>query len=288
MAELERVEVPAGDMTFTGLAAGPEGGELVLLLHGFPQTAGEWRHQLVALAGAGYRAVAIDQRGYSDGARPTARGAYALGHLVADVLAVADWIGGHTFHLVGHDWGGGVAWTLAARYPGRVRTLTVVSTPHPRALAHAFRRGHQLLRSAYMPCFALPGADRVLLARDAALLRRLLVSSGMPEDEREPTIAAMARPGVLGAALRWYRDAARPGAARLPDVEVPTLYVWGEDDVALRRRAAERTARHVRGPYRFEPLAGVGHWVTQEAPERLDALLLQHLAGAGGRGSPPR
>src|SRR3954470_2514177 len=114
---MDRIEIPVGDFTFDALAAGPDGGELVLLLHGFPQTSRSWRHQIPALAEAGYRAIAPDQRGYSPRARPAEVEAYRVDHLVADVLAIADWMGGHRFHLVGHDWGAAVAWQVAGRYP---------------------------------------------------------------------------------------------------------------------------------------------------------------------------
>ncbi|MDP8987695.1 MAG: alpha/beta hydrolase, partial [Actinomycetota bacterium] len=129
--------MPVGVETFDARVSGPEDGPLVLLLHGFPQTSAMWRRLLDALGAAGFRAVAPDQRGYSPGARPPDDDRYALDRLVADVLAMADQMGGHTFHLVGHDWGGIVAWRLAGQHRQRVRRLAVLSTPHPAALARA-------------------------------------------------------------------------------------------------------------------------------------------------------
>lgn len=127
---LERITIPVGDLVFDALATGPAAGELVMLLHGFPQTGYAYSSQLAALGSAGYRAVAPDQRGYSPGARPAAAEAYAMSNLVSDVIGMADALGREEFHLVGHDWGGAVAWVTATRFPRRVRTLTVLSTPH--------------------------------------------------------------------------------------------------------------------------------------------------------------
>ncbi|MGZ4664141.1 MAG: alpha/beta fold hydrolase [Frankiaceae bacterium] len=283
----ERIRLPvvdpvSGSLTFDALAAGPPAGRLVLLLHGFPQNALMWRAQLRALATAGYRAVAVDQRGYSPEARPDAVAAYVPAELVADTLAVTDLLGGTSgarVDLVGHDWGGVVAWHVAAGHPERLRTLTVVSTPHPAALsaARAFA-GDQAARSSYIRLFRQPGkAERVLLEDGARRLRTMLVASGLPASD--DYVAPMTQLGALTSALNWYRAAKREDTAGA--VTVPTLYVWGEDDPALGREAAEATAQHVRGPYRFAPLPGVGHWVPETAGEQLTKLLLEHLAAGG-------
>jgi pimeloyl-ACP methyl ester carboxylesterase len=153
---IEPLQLPARGLAFDALAAGPPTGELVVLLHGFPQTSACWTLLLETLAAAGYRAVAPDQRGYSPTARPTTVSAYRLPELVADVVAIADRLDAETFHLVGHDWGGVVAWRLAGQQPERVATLTAVSTPHPRAFARALLASTQGLRSAYIPVFRLP------------------------------------------------------------------------------------------------------------------------------------
>src|SRR3954470_293095 len=182
------IEIPVGDMTFRARVAGPEDGRLVMLLHGFPETSASWLSQLDALAAAGYRAVAPDQRGYSPGARPEGVEHYATAHLVADVIAIADWLGGHEVDLVGHDWGGAVAWLLAARYPERLRSLSVVSTPHPAALfaAIADGKGDQQQRSQYMEVFRAEGtAEELLLANDASGLRQLYLASGLDADAGE-------------------------------------------------------------------------------------------------------
>lgn len=274
---MERLEIPVGEWTFDAVASGPPDGELVLLLHGFPQTSAEWRAQLEALGEAGYRAVAPDQRGYSPRARPVGNEWYDVRHLVADVLAMADWLGGHTFHLVGHDWGAVVAWQVAGRYPDRLRSLAAVSVPHPVAFATALAAsGDQWARSAYIGFFRQPGSEDTL---SPEVLRALFDRSGHPGDVEE-YIHALSQPGALTAALSWYRAINLNMVMGLGPITTPTLYVWSTDDVALGREAAEATAAHVAGPYRFEVLDGVSHWIPEEAAGELNRLLLDHLRSA--------
>ncbi len=275
-------DIPVGPYTFDARVAGPGDGEPVLLLHGFPQTSLAWAAQLDALGGAGYRAVAFDQRGYSPRARPTERDAYRTPSLVGDVLGVADALGMERFHLVGHDWGGAVAWQVAGRHADRVRTLSVVSTPHPAAMGLALAGslgGDQAQRSAYFEVFRQPGSEVQFLANDAQVLRMLFGTSGMPDGRGEPYIAALGTPEALGAALNWYRAADLSLVEGLGPIVAPTMYVWSTEDPALGREAAEATAQFVEGPYRFEVLEGVSHWVSEQAPDRLNALLLDHLGG---------
>ncbi len=268
-----------GGLSFRGRAVGPEDGRLVLLLHGFPQTSASWLAVMRSLADAGHRAVAFDQRGYSDGARPGPVDAYALDHLVADVMAVADDLGGHRFDLVGHDWGGAIAWAVAGAHPERVRTLTVASTPHPLAFAAALRGelgGDQPTRSGYADFFRSAEAEDFFLGNDAAALRGLHANAA-PEAVEE-YVRVLSQPGAMTGALNYYRatrfeDLPDPGP-----IESPTLYVWSTEDMALGREAAEATAGHVVGPYRFEVLEGVSHWVPEEAAEEFSRLLLAHLA----------
>jgi pimeloyl-ACP methyl ester carboxylesterase len=195
-----------------------------MLLHGFPQTSACWTPLVEALAVAGYQAVAPDQRGYSPKARPTTIQAYRMPELVADVVAIADRLGAATFHLVGHDWGGVVAWRLTGQHPERVATLTAVS-PHPRAFARALVAGTQALRSAYIPVFRLPRLPELLLGAHRQWgLRRLLAHDGLGADWVDTYTGALAQPGALSAALAWYR-AATPFSLRAPRIGVPTLYV---------------------------------------------------------------
>jgi pimeloyl-ACP methyl ester carboxylesterase len=275
---VERIELSVGGLTFDARAAGPADGELVLLLHGFPQTSLAWRHQLDAIADAGYRAVAPDQRGYSPGARPVDVGEYRADQLVGDVLGFADALGAAKFHLVGHDWGGAVAWQVAGRHPERLRTLTSVSTPHPAAFRRSIEDGEQRDKSGYMLFFRSPEAEPFFLDNDAAALRTLYSASGLPEDAAAEYLRILTEPGALTGALNWYRAADVGLVEGLGPITTPTLYVWSTNDPALGGEAAEATASHVDGPYRFEVLDGVSHWIPEEAPDDLNALLLDHLA----------
>jgi pimeloyl-ACP methyl ester carboxylesterase len=280
---MDQIEIAVGEHRFDARVDGPEDGDPVLLLHGFPQTSWCWRHQLPALAAAGYRAVAPDQRGYSPGARPSEVEAYRNAELVGDVVGFADALGAERFHLVGHDWGGAIAWQVAGRHADRVATLAVLSTPHPLAMGEALAGnlgGDQQSRSSYFAMFREPGSEHGMLANDATTLRMVFVATGMTEAEAQVYVDALGTPEALGAALNWYRGADLTLLDGLGPITSPTLYVWSTEDPALGREAAEATGQHVAGPYRFEVLDGVGHWIAEQVPDRLDALLLDHLASA--------
>ena len=282
----DHVEVRANGLVFTGVASGPPGGRPVVLLHGFPQTSYSWHHQLDALAAAGYRAVAFDQRGYSAGARPEGVEDYRIEHLVGDVVAVADALHLDRFDLVGHDWGAMVAWVTAWAHRDRVRTLTAVSVPHPKGFAGALGGGDddQRERSSYIEVFRREGgvAERALLGEDGSGdgLRRMFDVTGLASDTEEVRrfVAAMLEPRAMTAALNWYRASEPAALASVGPISAPTLYVWSTGDVAIGRRAAEATAEWVTGPYRFVVLEDVSHWIPETAPNELNRSLLDHLA----------
>ncbi|MET8234401.1 alpha/beta fold hydrolase [Micromonospora sp. NPDC005298] len=274
------MRVDARGLTFEVRAGGPPDGEPVLLLHGFPQHSGEWDDVVPALHAAGLRTYALDQRGYSPGARPEAVAEYRIPELVADVVAVLDALGLDAVHLVGHDWGAVVAWAVAAGHPERVRTLTAVSVPHPAAMAHALRTDRQQkARSSYMALFRMPGkAEKVLLALNATALRKML--GGVGDSSRVDRYAdPMREPGALTAALNWYRAMSGSDLAGVGPVGVPTTYVWSDRDVAIGRAAADACAANVTGDYRFVPLTGVTHWIPDAAPGPLAEAILARVNG---------
>ena len=276
---VQQVELLAGAYTFKARVAGPEDGRLVLLLHGFPESSASWIPVLETLGAQGYRAVAPDLRGYSPGARPEGVEHYAIDHLVSDVLAITGEIGGHVFDLVGHDWGGMIAWHVAARYPQRLRTLSVLSTPHPSAFRAALAGelgGDQAERSWYVDWFQEPGvAEDALLDQGGARLRRFM---GTDPEMVERHMAVLGDRPALTAALNYYRASSFKEPAPMEAVTLPTLYVWSTDDPALGREAAEATATYVEGPYRFEVLDGVGHGIPTEAPDEVSRLLIEHIS----------
>lgn len=260
---------------FDVLDAGPRDGPVVIALHGFPQTATSWRHVSPRLTAYGRRVLAPDQRGYSSGARPQSVSGYRLDTLAGDVLALADAAGADRFDVLGHDWGGAVAWYLASRHADRIRTATIASTPHPRAWRAALPHG-QALRSWYMGLFQLPRLPEWLLrAGGGTVARRML--AGMDTPDQDAVLSLLSDPATARATLNWYRAAFRPGAPGPGRVPVPTTFVWSDRDPALGRYAAEATAGWVDGDYRFVVLTGVSHWIPEERPEDLARLALDRM-----------
>lgn len=274
------MEITVGPLTFRALTAGPSDGTGVLLLHGFPEGAGCWTKVLDLLGDAGLCCVAPDQRGYSPGARPLDEAEYALDHLVSDAVGILDTLGWQHAHVVGHDWGAIVGWVLAARHRERVRSLTAVSVPHPAAFGAALRGDEdQQKRSAYMRLFREPPdhPERVLLADDAAPLRAIFAGSTLEPPQVDVFVRELQQPGALTAALNWYRAMSAGDYAAVPAVHVPTTYVWSDGDIAVSRAAAAGCAEHVVGDYRYVELPEVSHWIPEQAPDLLAALVLERV-----------
>ena len=273
----------APHLTFDAITAGERGAPLVLLLHGFAESMHCWRAQVAALGDMGYRAIAPSQRGYSPGARPDPRefSHYLIDRLMDDAMAIvaASGYGDARFHLVGHDWGGSIAWGLADRHHERLASLTILSRPHPNAFNRALQAtdAEQAQRSRHHKAFLEPDAADVVLADNARWLRDRLAANGVPADAIEAHLAVLGNKDAMEGALAWYR--AR-GAIRGPlgPIRVPTLYIWGDADDTVGRIAAEGTVDFVAAPYRFEVLSGVGHFAADQAPERVCELMLEHLA----------
>jgi pimeloyl-ACP methyl ester carboxylesterase len=281
MPRVEQITT-APNFTFDALVAGEPGAPLVLLLHGFAESMHCWRAQVTALSDAGYCAIAPSQRGYSPGARPvTADTAnYHIERLMDDAMAIvaASGYGEARFHLVGHDWGGSIAWALADRTPQRLASLTVLSRPHPNAFNRALQSpdGDQAHRSRHHKAFLEPDAADIVLADNAKWLRDRLIANGVPQAAIAEHLAVLGNRPAMEAALAWYR--AR-GAIRMPlgPIRVPTLYIWGDADDTVGRPAAEGTVDFIAAPYRFVALPGVGHFAADQVPDRVSELLLEHV-----------
>jgi pimeloyl-ACP methyl ester carboxylesterase len=261
-------------LTFDVTEDGPTDGEPVVLLHGWPQYSDSWDAVVALLTEAGYRTIRMDQRGYSPGARPRGRRAYRMTEMVADAVALIDRYGGSA-HVVGHDWGATVAWALAAAAPDKVRSLTALSVPHPGAFLRALVTSRQGLKAWYMLFFQLPWLPERLLSRRLAWA---LTKGGQSAEHARRDAARFTEPGAMTGPLNWYRAIflVDPRQASEP-VRSPTLFVWSDGDVALDRHGAYNTAKYVQGPYQFEVLRGVSHWIPDEAPLQLAAMLLPHL-----------
>jgi pimeloyl-ACP methyl ester carboxylesterase len=263
-------------MRFDALTAGPADGELVLLLHGFPQTGTCWHDAMTDLSEAGYRAVAPSQRGYSEGARPEGADAYRVSELCADVLAIAGALGRDRFHLVGHDWGGTVAWALAGDHPEAVVTLTAVSSPHTAALRQALRGPQQRVRMAYIPVLRLPiFAEALIGAAGGIVAETLLTATGLSPVHAHRDVVALRKVGSTGP-LNWYRALGTERSHAAP-VSVPVLHVWSDHDPVFTREATDRSAEHCTGGYHLVELDGGSHWIPDEHWSDVADLFLAHL-----------
>jgi pimeloyl-ACP methyl ester carboxylesterase len=254
-------------------------GAPVVLLHGFPEFWYSWRHQLGGLSDAGLRAIAPDLRGYNESDKPIGIASYRLELLVEDVAQFIEKVAGGSAAVVGHDWGGAIAWELAMRRPERVARLAILNAPHPAALRRELRRPRQLLRSWYAIAFQLPWLpERLIAASNYALLRYTLPECLTPA-ERDHYVEALAQPGALTATLNYYRAGVRyptDSARRPATITSPTLVIWGERDPYLGIRLTDNLEAWVRD-LRIVRLPGIGHWVQNEAPERVNELLVDFL-----------
>lgn len=280
-------EVAANGRTFEVAEAG-SGDHLVLCLHGFPELNYSWRHQMPLLAELGYRVWAPNQRGYGGSSRPKGVDAYRADRIVEDAAALFDASGASKLTLVAHDWGGAIAWLFAIRKTRAIERLVVMNLPHPACFAAALKHGPQRRRSWYIAFFQLPFLPELMMGRNDArgireAFRGMAVDkSRFPREVLDVYAKAALRPGALTAMINWYRAAARHREALDTGdgtVDVPTLIVWGEEDSALGLETLDGTERYVRD-LTIRRLPGVSHWVQQEAPEAVNAILEEWLPRA--------
>ncbi|MDQ4143874.1 MAG: alpha/beta hydrolase [Actinomycetota bacterium] len=253
-------------------------GDPVLLLHGFPDSARLWRLQIPALGEAGYRVIAPDLRGFGRTSRPDRVEAYAISNVVVDVVGLLDHLEIDVANVVGHDWGAGVAWGLAAFLPSRCKTLTALSVGHPVSFGDRTNL-RQLQASWYMLLFQFEGIAEELLSRnDWAFARSWLKN----EIDLERYIEDLSRPGALTAALNWYRANAHPkrwvdDQMDWPQIELPVMGMWSTGDFALTEKQMVDSGKHLSGPWRYEQIEAPSHWIPLHAPDKVNELLLDFL-----------
>lgn len=272
------MEIKARGFTFEVYETGPSDGEPVLLLHGFPQDHREFELLTPKLHDAGLRTYAMDQRGASPGARPPAVDDYRMSETTADALAVLDALGLESAHVIGHDWGAQVGWLLAARHPARVRTLTAISVPHPKALLLALRvKPSQQARMLYFRVFQTSVSERLLRANGGAVLKAML----RPVGGRAPMYVAsmLNEPDRLTGGLNWYRALTGDQLRDVGVVRVPTTYVWSDRDGVVSRMAALRTRDWVEADYQLVVMRGISHWVPEQAPQSLAEAAIARIRG---------
>ena len=281
MVQIITRQIEANGLTFTIDEAG-DGDRVAILLHGFPESRFSWRHQIPMLAALGWRVIAPDLRGYGGSSRPGRKADYAIDHLVEDVAALFETAGARRRLLIGHDWGAGIAWAFALDKRLPLDGLVIMNVPHPAVLARVMSASwRQPLRSWYMGFFQLPWLPEAMMtANGARAIGQAFTGMAVDKSRFPPEVTDVYRknaliPGAMTAMINYYRAnsgmLARWGATP-PVIEVPTLMIWGEADSAL---GIENTEGY--GPlvsdFTLHRLPGVSHWVQQEAPERVNAIL---------------
>jgi pimeloyl-ACP methyl ester carboxylesterase len=253
-------------------------GPAVLLLHGFPDSSQGWRYQVPALRAAGFHVIAPDLRGFGDSDKPEGVSEYALSRSIGDMLALLDALDVERAHVVGHDWGAGLAWTLAAFAPARVDRLAVLSVGHPNAYREPSLEQRQ--KGWYQLLFQFEGVAEALLSQNDWKLFRELLTGAL---DRDRFLEDLAQPGALTAGLGWYRANSDPRhelepRQEFPSVAAPTLALWSSGDAYLTEEPVLESAQYVTGPWRYERIDGAGHWLQVDAPEAVNRLLLDFLA----------
>ena len=276
--------VEANGQTFEVATAG-KGRKLALCLHGFPELHYSWRHQIPLLVGLGYRVWAPNLRGYGGSSKPEGIASYRLNTLVQDVAALIDASGAEEVTLIAHDWGAIIAWHFAILKIRPLARLVIMNVPHPQCARRELKHWHQLKKSWYIFFFQLPRLPEWLLGRNGAervkraFSRMAVDKSRFPDEDLQVYADAASRPGALRSMINYYRALLRtPDARQIGDgrVDIPTLMIWGEEDSAIDIRCTEGTNEWV-PDLELHRLPGVSHWVQQEAPEKVNAILREWL-----------
>ncbi|MCS7070563.1 MAG: alpha/beta hydrolase [Anaerolinea sp.] len=284
---MEHLYVEIGGITLHVVREGDPAHPPVILLHGFPEFWYGWRHQIPALAAAGFCVYAPDQRGYNLSEKPPRRADYALPRLSADVIGLIDWIGAARVRLAGHDWGAAVAWWTAAQHPDRIDRLAILNVPHPSVmLKNLSSNPAQILKSWYVGFFQIPLLPELALtAADSQMMATMLLRASNPGSFTDADIAQYTRawqqPGAATAMLNWYRALVQDRPAPLADarIHVPTLILWGRNDIALEAVMAEQSLNYC-DDARLIVYDDAGHFVQHDRPDAVNAELIAFFSGA--------
>jgi len=278
--------VKANGLTFEVDQCG-SGDKFALLLHGFPESKFSWRYQMPLLAKLGYTVWAPNMRGYGESSRPPAIADYHIDHLVADAAGLIDAAGAKNTLLMAHDWGAVVAWQFAIRKARPLDKLVIMNVPHPACMTRELRTWAQLKKSWYVFFFQIPWLPERLLARRGGEAVGRAFSDMAVDKSRFPAAVTdeyrrnALEPGALKAMINYYRAAMRAGSAVMNPggmIETPTLMIWGEEDSALGKATTVGTDQYVRN-LTLRYLPGVSHWVQQEAPEKVNAMIEAWIKG---------
>ncbi len=276
---INETRLQAGDVQLNVARVGS--GEPIVFLHGFPQYWYCWRHQMEFFAAQGYQAIAPDMRGYHESDKPAGLEAYRAEHVAADIVGLLDTLGLKKVALVGHDWGGIVAYTVAGLFPDRISKLAILNAPHPNMIMRGiFGNPLQLLRSWYTILFQLPLVPEQAVRRRDVLARVFQGWAQRPEAFSEADVElyarAMCKKGAAQGSINYYRAALRHGLPEVPTIEAPTLLLWGDRDAALGPSMYRGIGRHV-ADVRIAHLSEASHWVQEDEPDRVNDELLAFL-----------
>ena len=264
-------------LTFDVIDSGALDGQIFVLLHGFPETNKSWQETSEILNRAGYRTLAINQRGYSLGAQPEKRRDYRGSALVEDVNTLLDLIG-QPVYLVGHDWGAVVAWDVAQRYPDKIKHLITVSVPHKAAFMQAMLKSNQLFKSYYMGLFQLPRIPELLFEKFPKIGLGLLKNTDMTAQQLQDFQQDIVNEKRLSPALNWYRGIPfSSNKTLLKPITVPTLFIWGKHDSAVGAKSVALNHRFIKAPYK-EIIMDATHWIPVQNAKELSGYILDAVA----------
>jgi pimeloyl-ACP methyl ester carboxylesterase len=275
MTEIKKITI--GNLEFDCRVSGNERDELIIFLHGFPETSIMWKKLMDSVSSLGFYCLAPDMRGYSKNACPKGIKNYSLAKLSEDIVNIADSVHKDTFHLVGHDWGAVIGWNIVHTNHDRIKSWTALSVPHMRAFGKAIKLDKvQQKKSRYIKWFLLPVLPEMMLRKNDFQKFRRLWKRSDPE-ELENYLSVFRRKYALTAALNYYRaNIGRIKNQHIGHIKTPTLFIWGKHDIAIGAVAAENNHRYMKGDYTFLAL-DAGHWLIQESYPEVEAAIIKHV-----------